>query len=131
MLGFFSKHYMPDTCSLSQLKVVVLEATFLWWISRRKKIKIKIYDINWFLLEILFIRESCNLTGWEAQLATCNIWHNTILSFSQIPPTFDRIFWQYRPNKILLMREGYKTESFMFRRLKKQHYILFLWETLL
>ena len=47
--------------------VVILNATFPWWLSPCKKIK----DINWFFPVLLLIKESFNLIWCEKQ-------HNTI-----------------------------------------------------
>ena len=51
----------------TQPKVVVLDATFHWWLTPCKKTK-----ILRFFPQILMIKESYNLIGWEAQLVKTN-----------------------------------------------------------
>ena len=46
-----------------------LLATFPWWLIKPMQ---NIQNIDWFLPEILLIKESCNLIGQETQLATPN-----------------------------------------------------------
>ena len=44
------------------------EKDHVWIISMQKVFQ----DKNWFILEILMVKESCNLTGWEVHQATPN-----------------------------------------------------------
>ena len=44
----------------TKAKVLVSDATFAWSLSPCKN-----YDIIWLLHEILVIKESCNLIGWD------------------------------------------------------------------
>ena len=53
------------TTGYNQPKVLVSHTTFSSW-----PIHAKHQDVHWFFPEILVMKESCNLIGWEAQLAT-------------------------------------------------------------
>ena len=60
----------------TQPNVVVPEAAFSWWLSSCKKTW-----FTWFFPNILMIKDSNNLTGWEAQLATADLnWQSKMLS---------------------------------------------------
>ena len=63
-LYFFQRYWWSKnsavcgTADHTQPKEVVSATTFLWWIAQSKK-------FDWWLLEILIIKELSNLIGWE------------------------------------------------------------------
>ena len=83
----------------TQLKVVVSNATFPWWLTAC----IKNYDITWFSPKMMIIKESYNLNAWKANLETPNqttvfsdaafAWRPTPWKITKIPLDFFQRYW--------------------------------------